>query len=145
MQQTTDEYQVWLDQARLLETSIPLGATPSKEELKDQVISRTRVDVCWTKSRPGELSPHLIEADTGIVGAQFIPGGEFVVILYRNGSISLRKIERSAVAGNLKVQEVARYENAAARDNPGGSWSKLLTETSYGCPVLIWVGRLHWG
>ena len=143
LQQTTDEYQVWLDQARYLEILIPPGATPSKAELKDRVISRARVNVCWTKPRPGELSLHLFETHAKFVDAHFIPGGEFVVILYRNGDIGLNKIEKSAVTGDLKVREVARYKDTTADDYPG-SWSRLLTETSYGCPVLIWVGTFRW-
>ena len=143
LQQMADEYQVWSDQARHLEVPIPPGATLSKAELKDWAISRTRVDVCWTKPRPGELSLHLFEADTKFVDAHFIPGGEFIVILYMNGDIGLNKIERSASTGDLRVREVARYEDMTADDSPG-SWSGLLTETYYGCPVLIWTGTVHW-
>ena len=142
LRQATDEYQVWLDQARRLEIPIPSGTSPSKAELKNWVISRTRVDVCWTKPRPGELSLHLFETDAKFVDAHFIPGGEFVVILYSDGAVGLNKIERSAVTGDLKVREVARYEDTTANDYPGSC--KLLTETSYGCPVLIWVGIFHW-
>ena len=41
--------------------------------------------------------------------AHFIPGGEFVVLLYRNGDIDLIKIERTAT-GELKAREVARHK-----------------------------------
>jgi hypothetical protein len=142
LKQTTDEYQVWLDQARCLEIPIPPGATPSKAELKDWVISRTRVDICWTKSRPGELSLHQVETGAEFEDAHLIPGGEFLVILYSSGDIGLNKIEKSAVTGDLEVHEIVRHENTTADDFP--SCSRLLTETSYGCPVLVWVGTLHW-
>ena len=69
--------------------------------------------------------------------ALFIPGGEFIVLLYHDGDIGLIKIERSAVTGELEVQEVARYNETD--DIILGSWSSLLTETSYGCPVLVLV------
>ena len=137
-----DEYQVWLDQARFLQISIPSGTTPPKAELKDWVISRTRVDVCWTKSRPGDLLLHLFETDSDFVDAHFIPGGEFVVFLYGTGDVGLSKIERSAVTGELKAREVAKYKETYA-DNFPGSWSRLLTETSYGCPVLVWMGAMY--
>ena len=144
LQQLTDEYQVWLGQARCLQIPIPLGTIPSKAELKDWVISRTRVDACWTKSRPGDLSLHLFETDNYFVDAHFIPGGEFVVLLYNGGDVGLSKIERSAVTGELKVREVARYKETGMDVSPD-RWSRLLTETSYGCPVLIWLGLMDSG
>ena len=95
------------------------------------------MEVCWTKSRPGDLSLNLLETDR-FIDAHFIPGGEFVVLLYRNGDVGLSKIERSAVSGGLKAQEVARCKETN-RDHFPGSYSRLLTETSYGCPVLVWM------
>ena len=70
--------------------------------------------------------------------AHFIPGGEFIVLLYYDGDIGLIKIERSAVTGELEVQEVARY-NEMNGDFLLEFQSSLLTETSYGCPVLVLV------
>jgi len=137
LQRVADEYQVWLDQARSHQIPIPPGTTPSKAELKDLVISRTRVDVCWTKSRPGDLSLHLLTRDF-FIDAHFIPGGEFVVLPCDNGEISLIKIERSVVTGKLQAREVARYKKTNMGIFPG-YWSRLLTETSYGCPVLVWM------
>lgn len=93
------------------------------------------MEVCWTKPRPGDLSLHLFETDTEFVDAHLIPGGEFAVLLYMTGDIGLNKIERSAVTGELKLREVFRYK--ANRDDYPGLWSRLLTETSYGCPVLV--------
>jgi len=142
LQHTVDEYQVWLDQARSLQIPIPPGKAPSKAELKDLVISRARVDVCWTKSRPGDLSLHRFEMDSDFVGAHFISGGEFVVLLYGTGDVGLSKIERSAVTGELKVWEVARYRETGVENFPD-RWSRLLTETSYGCAVLVSVGATH--
>jgi len=139
----TDEHQVWLHQARRLQVPIPPGTTPSKAELKYLVISRTRVDVCWIKRRPGDLVLHSFETNTYFVDAHLIPGGEFVVLLYRNGDIGLNKIERSEVTGELKPREVVRYEETNEDDCPH-FWSRLLTETSYGCPVLVWVGAFYW-
>ena len=139
----TDEYQVWLDQARRLQIPIPHGTAPLKTELKSWVISRTRVDVCWIKRRPGDLTLHLFETDTDFVDAHFIPGGEFVVLLYRTGDIGLNKIEKSVVTGELKVREVARYEETNEIDYPS-FWSRLLTETSFGCPVLVWEAPIRW-
>ena len=88
---------------------------------------------------------HSFEVTGGaFVDAHLVPGGEFVVLLYSHGDISLNKIERSeAMAGDLDVTEVARYQELNEMDYPG-FWSKLLTETSYGCPVLIWVGAIVW-
>ena len=82
----TNEHQVWLDQARHLQIPIAPGATPTKAELKDLVVSRTRVDFCWTKSRPGELTLHSFETQKEFVDAHLLPGGEFVVFLYPTGS-----------------------------------------------------------
>ena len=136
LQRTADEHQVWLHQAKCLEIPIPPGTTPSKADLKDWVISRTRVDVCWTKRRPGDLVLHSFETDAEFVDAHFIPGGEFVVLLYRNGDISLNRIERSEVTGELDLREIARYDEPHVQDYPH-HWSGLLMETSHGCPVIV--------
>ena len=94
------------------------------------------MDVCWTKPRTGKLWLHLFETDTKFLDAHFIPNGEFVVMLCRNGDIGLNKIERSTVADDLRVREVSGYQDTTTDDYPG-SWSGFLTEKSYGCPVLI--------
>lgn len=137
-----DEHQVWLHHARHLQVPIPSGTTPSKAELKGWVISRTRVDVCWIKRGPGDLILHSFETDTKFVDAHLIPGREFVVLLYRNGDVSLNKIGSSGVTNKLDLREVAGYKNGG--DHPY-LWSELLTETSYGCPVLVWMGAIDWG
>ena len=142
MQQLADEHQVWLHQTRHLEIPIPLGATPSKAELKDWVISRTKVDVCWIKRRSGDLVFHSFETDTEFVDAHLIPGGEFVVYLYRNGDVGLNRIKRSEVTGGLDLWEVARYHEPDVQDQLC-HWSGLLTETSHGCPVIVSVGVVN--
>jgi len=58
LQLVVDEHQVWLRQAIRIQVPIPPGTAPSKAELKDWVISRTRADVCWIKRRPGTLELH---------------------------------------------------------------------------------------
>ena len=143
LQRVTDEHQVWLHQTRRLEIPTPLGTIPSNAELKDWVISRTRVEFCWIKHRPGDLVLHSFETDTDFVNAYLIPGGEFVAFLYRDGDAGLNRIEKSEVSGELNLREVARYEDLNEGDYPG-SWSTLLTETSYGCPMLIWLGAIDW-
>ena len=88
------------------------------------------MDVCWTKRRPGDLVVlYSFETDTEFVDSHLIPGGEFVVLLYGNGDISLNRIERSEVTGELSLREVARYEEPNM-DNYPCFWSGLLTETS---------------
>jgi hypothetical protein len=82
---------------------------------------------------------HTLETSTDFVDAHFIPGGEFVVLLYRSGDVGLNKFERSEVTGEWGLREVTKYEEPNAGDHPE-SWSRLLTETSYGCPILVWVG-----
>jgi hypothetical protein len=138
-----DEHQVWLDKARHLQIPIPPGMIPSKAELEDWVISRTRVDVCWTKRRPGDLVLHSFETYTNFLNAYFIPGGEFVVLIHLSGDITLNRIERSEVTGELGIREVARHEEPSA-DNYPSSQSRLFTEMSYGCPVLVWTGGVDW-
>ena len=133
----TDEHQVWLDQARRLQIPIPPGTAPRKPKLKSWVISRTRADVCWIKPHPGNLVLYSFRIQD-FADAYLIPGGEFVVILYRNGDIGLDWIRRSGVTGGLELQEVARYEEPDTNCEPC-YWSRLLTETSYGCPVFIWA------
>jgi len=139
----TDDHQVWLHQARHLEIPIPSGATPSKAELKEWVISRTRVDVLWIKRPPADLTLCSFEMDTDFVDAHLMPGGEFVV-LCGNGKIGLNRIERSVVTGELTVREVAKYKETN-EDDRIDHWSGLLTETPYGCPVLVSVSSIHWG
>ncbi|KAF9644409.1 hypothetical protein BDM02DRAFT_3121980 [Thelephora ganbajun] len=108
-QQIADEHQVWSRQARRLQIPVPPEATPSKAELKDWVISRTRVHVCWIKHRPGDLALHLFEKNTDFVDAHFIPGGEYIVLLYWTGVIGLNKIEKSVATGELHLREIKRY------------------------------------
>ena len=131
-----------MHQVRRLQIPIPPGTVPTKAELKDWVISRTRVDVCWTKRRPGNLVVHSVKTDTDFVDAHLIPGGEFVVVLYETGDIGLSRIEKTEVTGELTMREVVRYEELD--ENYTGVWSELLTETSYGRPVLIWVENSDW-
>ena len=138
-----DEHQVWLQQAIRRQVPIPPGATPSKARLKDLVISRTRAQLCWTKhGRPGALAFHSFQTDTEFVDAHLIPGGEFVALLYRNGDVGLDRIERSEDTGGLNLREVARYEEPD-RGNYPYYWSRLLTETSHGCPVIVCAGIIH--
>ena len=85
---------------------------------------------------------HSYGTDDNFVDAHFIPGGEFVVFLYGVGDIGLNRIEKSEATGELVLREVARYEELD--ENYPGAWSGLLTETSYGCPVLIWVDNSTW-
>ena len=101
------------------------------------------MEFCWIKYRPGDLVLHSFETDTDFVNAYLIPGGEFVAFLYRDGDAGLNRIEKSEVTGELNLREVARYEDLNEGDYPG-SWSTLLTETSYGCPMLIWLGAIDW-
>ena len=133
-----DEHQVWFHQARHLQIPIQSGTTPSKSKLKRWVISRTRADVCWIKPRPGKLVVHPFQASTKFVDAHLVPGGEFVVILYETGDVGLNRIGRSKITGGLVPREVARYKERNRGHRPS-FWSRLLTETSYGCPVLVWV------
>ena len=84
---------------------------------------------------------HSFEMHLEFVDAHLVPGGEFVILLYRNASVVLNRIERSEATGELSLREVSRYEEPG---NYPDYWSRLLTETSCGCPVLIWAGRRDW-
>ena len=141
LQRTADEHQIWLHQARRLEVPIPPGTTPSKTELRHWVISRTRVDFCWIKRCPADLVLCSFELDVEFLDANFIPGGEFIVILYDNGDVGLNKIEVLEVPGRrrLDLREVARYKEPDKGNYPD-CWSALLTETSYRCPCLYGWG-----
>ena len=86
---------------------------------------------------------HLFDKGIDFVDAHLIPGGEFIVLLYTNGDVSLNRIGRSEATGDLDLREVARYEETNEADYPR-YWSRLLTETSYGCPMLVWVGAVEW-
>ena len=143
LQQVTDEHQVWLHQARHLQIPVPPAATPSKAELKDWVISHTRVDVLWIKRPPADLILCSFETNIDFVDAHLIPGGEFVVLLYDNGDVGLNRIERSVVTDELTVREVTRYKEKN-KDDYASYWSRLLTETSYRCPVLVLVRSVFW-
>ena len=103
-------------------------------------MSRTRVEVCWVKRRPGDLVVHSFETDINFVDAHLVPGGELIVFLYENGDVGLNRIERSDPTGDLELREVSRYEESNYPD----SWSRLLTETSYGFPALVWAGVRNW-
>ena len=71
--------------------------------------------------------------------AHLVPGGTFVVILYASGDISLSRIVRSSATGKISdLREVARCEGTNGFSRPG-YWSRLLTGTAYGCPVLVLV------
>ena len=143
LRQIMDEHQVWLDQARRLQIPIPPGIAPSKAELKDWVISRARVDVCWIKRRPGDLVLHSFKTAAAFVNAHIIPGGEFVVLVYGSGDIALNRIEKSEITGELGIRKVARYEQPNW-NNYLNSRSRLFTETSDGYPVLVWTGGVDW-
>ena len=139
LQSVADEHQVWLCQAIRLHIPIPVGTAPSKAELKDWVISRARVDFCWIKSRPGMLELHSFGTGSEFVGAHFIPGGKFVVLLYATGDVSLNKIGRSEVTGEWDFREVTRYKELE-EGHSGRFCGRLLMETSYGSPVFVRAG-----
>ena len=85
----------------------------------------------------------MFETNADFMDAHLVPGGEFVVFLFANGDLVLDRIEGSGDTGDLFLEEVARYEEPDEAIYPG-SWSRLLTETSYGCPVLVWAGGFDW-
>jgi hypothetical protein len=136
---TTDEHQIWLCQARRLQIPIENGATPSKTELKDWAVSRSKVDVCWVKGRPGYLKLHSFRLRMSFISSHYLPGGNFVVLLYVTGCIELKKIQDSDTGG-WNLVDLAQYEQLSHINYPA-HWSGLLTETSYGCPVLAYMNE----
>lgn len=119
---------------------MPPGTAPSKTELKDWVISCTKAEVCWVKSGPGRLVAYSFETEMDFVDAHLVPGGEFIIIYYATGDIAMSKLAKSLGTGKtLDMKEVARYKGTNGPDDHPGCWSRLLTETSCGCLVLVAV------
>jgi len=139
LRQATEEHQTWLCQAKRLQIPIPNGPNPSKAELKDLVISRARVDTCWIKRRSGYLRPRELTANAPLISSHYLPGGNFVVLLYESGSIDLREVQGED-AGGWNLVRVARYEQRDVHDRPA-PLSELLTKTSYGSPVLAYTNE----
>lgn len=110
----------------------------SKTELKDLVISRAKVDTKWVRGSHEGLEPHEFNLDAGFLSSCLLPGGKFVVVLYKSGALSLKEIQELD-AGEWNLVDVARCE----RENYGLFWSKLLTETSHGCPTLACMNEAH--
>jgi len=77
--------------------------------------------------------------DAHLISSHYIPGGEFVVLLYESGTIELREVQISD-AGEWDLVSVARYGQQDVHDYPVSA-SGLLTETSYGCPILAYMNE----
>lgn len=108
----------------------------SKTELKDLVISRAKLDAIWVTGRGSwHLEPHESSLGAGSVSSYFLPGGKFVVLLYKSGALSLKEIQ-DPDSGEWGLVDVARYEQQS--ENPL-FWSELLTETNYERPALACV------
>ena len=135
---TANEYQIWSRQAKRLQIPIEHGVIPSRTELKDSVISRAKVDVCWVKGRSDYLKPHSFRPGMAFLSSHYLPGGKFVVLLYATGSIDLKKIQDSDASGWTLV-DLARYEQQ--NYNYPAHWSGLLTGTSYGYPALAYMNE----
>ena len=140
-----------------LQIPIPTGAVPSTAELKHWAISWLRSDKLWVKPQDGDddddddrpLSLHCFKMRRGddddseparFVMANFIPGGKFVVVLYTNGDIELKEVQIEP-GGEWELRDVAQYK----RGDPEGFhtvyWSRLLTGTVLGRPLVAYVDR----
>ena len=75
-----------------------------------------------------------------LVMTNLVPGGEFMVALYADGRIDLKKIKINP-EDEWDLRNVAQYRP----DDPGGLyavfWSQLLTETNLGRPLVAYVDR----
>lgn len=103
-----------------LQQVIRLQIPRSKAELKHWVISRTRADVRWIKRHPGDLVLYSFEKDTGFLNCHLIPGGAFVFLPYAIRDVSLTKISKSEITG-----ELYRGEISAER-----SWTRVVIRAS---------------
>ena len=77
--------------------------------------------------------------DADLLSSYYLPGGNFVVLLYESGSIELREVQ-ILDAGEWNLVDVARYEQRHASEYTA-PMSELLTETSYGCPALAYMNE----
>ena len=147
LNKTSEEHQAWFNQATRLQIPIPADIVLSTTELKDWVISwvRVRSDKLWVKPRDDRsLRLHWFnmrdedQESAEFVMANLVPGGKFVVVLYTDGQIDLKEIKiKSEDEWNLR--NVAHHE----QDGPQGFyamfWSQLLTETSFGRPLVACI------
>ena len=95
------------------------------------------MDACWIRGHSGYLRLHEFTPDAPIASSRYLPGGKFVVLIYDFGSIELKEVQISD-AGEWNFVDVARYEQRNPQEY-AGHVSEILTETSYGCPVLAYT------
>lgn len=136
----SEEHQTWSDQAKQTQHFIPHEATISTTKLKDLVISRAKVDANWVSQSRSE--PHQYSLDVEAISSHFLPGGKFVVLVHRFGDLSLKEIQDSD-SEKWNLVDVTRYQRQDDRRDYPSFWSKLLTETSYGCPAFVYMSRNH--
>lgn len=129
-----------------------MDVVPSTAELKDWAISWLRSDKLWIKPRSDDddrlLNLHCFKTPLSggddeparFVMANYIPGGNFVVVLYTDGQISLKGINVKS-EGEWELRDVAQYK----RDDPerfrSMYWSQLLTETNLESPLVAYVDQ----
>jgi len=83
-----------------------------------------------------DLVMHRFDFDTDpLMFAYYLPGGEFLVFLHVNGSISLKRIKESVETDEWKLCDVARYDRREEEGRPAFP-SETLNEISYGRFVL---------
>jgi hypothetical protein len=127
----------------------------STAELKDWAISWSRSDKLWVKPPDDDdcdddrsLSLHRFnmrqdDDDTEpnrFMMANLISGGEFVVVIYTDGNIDLKKIEISP-GDEWNLRDVAQYKQRDPDEIYPMFCSQLITETNLGHPLVAYVDR----
>ena len=152
LNQASGEHQTWLNQVTRLRVPIPAGIVPSTAELKNWAVSWVRSDELWVKPRDEgagnrslslhwfdmQQEDHELESPVPFVMANLLPGGKFAVLLYLDGQIDLKEI-KVYPDGEWSLRDVARYRQDDPEEFSLLYWSRLLTETNVGRPLVAYV------
>lgn len=115
MYEATNDHHVWLPRVKDCRTRIPTlcFASPvtsfTTRELKAQTVLQARLDARWHRdaTEPLELTSFKFVEPQEVFSASLLPGGEYIVIIYDTGKISLKRLE----IGVSKVSQLIEIDN----------------------------------
>jgi len=109
---------------------VPLTAR-STDELRTLVVEQARLDRYWATETvlSNPLPRFSSQASTPLLFCELLPGGKYLVLVHRNGDISLRSL--------VDLDDIHELSNLSLGPSSGHVHTVLLVADHKGCPLLV--------